>query len=122
MGIIKEIENKRILILGFGREGESTYDYIRHFLPHKRLSIADSRNLENDKIKLDRNLDLYLGENYLDTLKKHDFVFKSPGISLKEIEISKNCQISSQTDMFLNIMAIKPLELQAQRAKVPQRH
>ncbi|NLN74322.1 MAG: UDP-N-acetylmuramoyl-L-alanine--D-glutamate ligase [Bacteroidales bacterium] len=101
MGIIKEIENKRILILGFGREGESTYDYIRHFLPHKRLSIADSRNLENDKIKLDRNLDLYLGENYLDTLKKHDFVFKSPGISLKEIEISKNCQISSQTDMFL---------------------
>ena len=75
MGIIKEIENKRILILGFGREGESTYDYIRHFLPHKRLSIADSRNLENDKNKLDINIALYLGENYLDNHKKQELFF-----------------------------------------------
>ena len=32
---------KKILLLGFGREGRSTYQYIRRHFPEKELSIAD---------------------------------------------------------------------------------
>ena len=31
---------KKILLLGFGREGRSTYQYIRRHFPEKELSIA----------------------------------------------------------------------------------
>ena len=39
--IIEELKNKRIAILGFGKEGQSTYHYIRKYLPNQELTIAD---------------------------------------------------------------------------------
>lgn len=39
--IIEYIKDKKILILGYGREGISTYNYIRKHLPEKKISIAD---------------------------------------------------------------------------------
>ena len=39
--IIEYIRNKKVLILGFGREGKSTYSYIRKHLPEKELFIGD---------------------------------------------------------------------------------
>jgi UDP-N-acetylmuramoylalanine-D-glutamate ligase len=45
--ILSVIENKRVLILGFGKEGQSTYSYIRNILPEKELFISD-RNPKPD--------------------------------------------------------------------------
>ena len=39
--IIEYIKEKKILILGYGREGISTYNYIRKHLPEKKITIAD---------------------------------------------------------------------------------
>ena len=38
--IIDYIKEKKVLILGFGREGQSTYNYIRKHLPQKELSVG----------------------------------------------------------------------------------
>ena len=39
--LIEYIKNRKILILGFGREGKSTYNFIRKHLPEKMLTIGD---------------------------------------------------------------------------------
>ena len=39
--MIRLLEKNRVLILGFGREGKSSYRLIRNFLPDKQIGIAD---------------------------------------------------------------------------------
>ena len=96
--IIEYIKNKKILILGFGREGKSTYSYIRKHLPEKLLSIGDKNKPEID----DTNVELIYGENYLECLGDFDIVFKSPGIAfLQDDMYPETTEITCQTDMFL---------------------
>ena len=47
--IIQYIENKKIIIVGMGREGKSTLSYIRKHLPEKHLTIADKNGFESDE-------------------------------------------------------------------------
>ena len=39
--LIEFLKDKNIIILGFGMEGETTYDFIRNHLPTQKLTIAD---------------------------------------------------------------------------------
>lgn len=102
--IIRELENKKVAILGFGKEGRSTYNYIRKYLPNKMISILDQNiNLINDElIKNDTSKELILGEDYLDNLKVYDIIIKSPGIKINNIEEIKN-KITSQIEIILEL-------------------
>ncbi len=96
--IIEYIKNKKILILGFGREGKSTYDYIRKHLPEKSLTIADKNKPEIN----DGNVNIIYGDDYLKCLGDFDIVFKSPGIAFLEDDMyPETTEITCQTDMFL---------------------
>ena len=56
-------ENNKILILGFGLEGKSTYKLIRKYLPNKKIYISDKKeNLKNEceLIKDDNNIEVKL--------------------------------------------------------------
>ncbi len=101
MKITKSLENENILILGFGREGKSTYAYIRKHFPEKKICIADKNPSAFEDIMLDKNLNLISGEDYLKAISEKHFVIKSPGISLKDIQIPLEITISSQTDLFI---------------------
>ena len=74
--LIDYIRDKKILILGFGREGKSTYNFIRKYLPEKHLTIGDKNAVALE----DSNVSFDCGENYLGNLGNYDLVFKSPGI------------------------------------------
>lgn len=55
--LIEYFKNKKILILGFGKEGKSTYKLIRRYLKDQMLYIADEnensiKNTEIAKIKI----------------------------------------------------------------------
>ena len=96
--IIEYIKDKKILILGFGREGKSTYNYIRKHLPQKALSIGDKNKPEID----DSNVNIIYGDDYLECLGDFDIVFKSPGIAFLEDNMyPETTEITCQTDMFL---------------------
>ncbi len=96
--IIEYIKNKKILILGFGREGKSTYNYIRKYLPEKELFIGDKNKIEID----DGNTKVIFGDDYLKCLGDFDIVFKSPGIAfLDDNMYPETTEITCQTDMFL---------------------
>ena len=83
----------RILILGFGREGRSTYNLIRKFFPEKKLFIADQKMdlLENNvDLGEDINLEVSLGEGYLNGLYDYDLIIKAPGVTFKGTDIDVN--------------------------------
>ncbi len=96
--ITEYIKDKRVLILGFGREGQSTYNYIRKHLPEKELTIAD----KNKPTVNDSNVSVIFGDDYLKSLGDFDIVFKSPGIAfLDDVTYPDTTEITCQTDMFL---------------------
>ena len=95
--LIEYFNERNVLILGFGREGRSTYDIIRRNLPDKHIGIADRRELEI----YDPNVTLHCGENYLDALNHYDTVIKTPGMSFRDVVVPETTEITCQTDMFL---------------------
>ena len=77
--IIEFLTNKKILILGFGREGKSAYNFIKeNNIKYKSLGIADKNEIDID------NVEKHCGGNYLDSTKDYDLVIKSPGIIIKD--------------------------------------
>ena len=59
--IIEFLTNKKILILGFGREGKSAYNFIKeNNIKYKSLGIADKNEIDID------NVEKHCGDNYLD--------------------------------------------------------
>ena len=106
--LLNYLENKSILILGFGMEGESSYRFLRKHFPEKNLFIADKNiNLLENKIYLmeDPYLEVSLGDNYLNGIEEYDIILKAPGISLKNIDISKfENKITSQLELFLEFI------------------
>lgn len=102
--IIDEFKNKKIVILGFGKEGKSTYQFIRKYLKEIPLTIRDKNdNIKNDPIlKSDHNIEIITGDNYLDELETYDIIMKSPGISFKDIDASRiRDKIYSQLEILL---------------------
>ncbi len=94
----------KTLILGFGREGKSTYKHLRKSEPTSLLTIADKNpNVAADEIfNGDTNLNFKLGDDYLQNLDEYDCIIKSPGISLKDFpDLMNDKRITSQTDLFL---------------------
>jgi UDP-N-acetylmuramoylalanine--D-glutamate ligase len=103
---LEVLKNKKILILGFGREGKDTFEFLSKIFPEKTFGIADKD--PNCKLKIEdrrlKKVKWFLGENYLKALKDYDVIIKSPGvpIHLPEIERAfKEGKITSQTEIFL---------------------
>ena len=98
MEIIDYIKDKKIAILGFGREGRSTYNFIRKYLKDKEITIID-KNEQISKNFNDKYVKFVLGNDYLNCLDEYDLIIKTPGISLKDIDVS--CLITSQLELTL---------------------
>ena len=97
--ICRRLNGKRILIAGFGREGKSTLRFLQTFMPDAMVGIADKNESAFQDIDKER-YNLHSGDDYLSAASDYDIVIKTPGISLKDIDIDISL-ISSQTDLFL---------------------
>ena len=95
--LIDHIKDKRIVLLGMGREGRSTYSFIRRYLPEQRLVIADMQPVDID----DPNVELCCGDGYLDAVNDADIVIKAPGVPLLHFKRPEGVEITCQTDLFL---------------------
>jgi len=112
-------DDKDILILGFGREGQSTYKLIRKYFPKLHLTIADLRSDVSAQIyPADNFLSFNLGEHYMNGIEVYDLIIKTPGISLQELpELMCTDKITSQTDLFLQAYAHQVIGITGTKGK-----
>ncbi len=92
------VRGKSVLILGFGREGRSTYKMLTRLGAHSRLGIADMNTPADFD---DPAVAMHCGEGYFDVLDDYDIVFKSPGIVLPKHWNEYKSLITSQTEVFM---------------------
>ena len=94
--IINFLTGKRILILGYGREGKSALEFIQTNLPDAEYAIADQNEVQVE------NVQTYCGENYLDAVQNYDIIIKSPGIPTHDFVATDQLpKITSLADLFL---------------------
>jgi UDP-N-acetylmuramoylalanine--D-glutamate ligase len=122
--IHRRFAGKSIVLLGFGREGQSTYTLLRKVFPDAELSIAD----QNDTVRnhpllhLDKHLQFFTGAGYLEQITGFEVIIRSPGIPVWQLltenetqngkgretrskpGISRD-QLTSQTELFLECYA-----------------
>ena len=97
-------ENKSLALLGFGREGRSTYKLLRKVFPNKTLTIIDENDeVKNDEIlRNDPNLQFISGKDCMQHIDEFDAAIKSPGIPSNTLPLDfKKVRLTSQTDIFL---------------------
>lgn len=95
------LKQRKVLILGFGREGKSSLKFLRKMFPKKVFGIADQN--ENVKQILNiKKIKWHLGKDYLRSIKNYDIIIKTPGISPKILRpyFKKGEKITSQTEIF----------------------
>lgn len=97
LSLLKSLtENKSVAILGFGREGRSTYKTLVKSGTNADITILDKFDFEDKK---DFPVSIITGENYMDNLSRFDLIFKSPGVVIPT-DVPRE-KITSQTEIFL---------------------
>ncbi|MBP7402064.1 MAG: UDP-N-acetylmuramoyl-L-alanine--D-glutamate ligase [Clostridia bacterium] len=97
--ILNELRDRRVVIVGFGREGRSTWRLLREAFPGMPLAVAD-RNPVMLPVP-DPATALLCGPDYLDALDGFDVMVKSPGVPLLGVPLPPGLAVTSQTDLFL---------------------
>lgn len=93
------IEEKRILILGFGREGKSTLKLCMESGLYKSLTVADDRDVRSE---LPAGVNYITASEFEDSPESFEVVFKTPGIVLKRALVDYRCRITGQTEVFMS--------------------
>ncbi len=96
----EEINGKRVLLLGFGREGRALYRRIIQAGGFRCLGISDANPISDAP----DGAVLHIGADYQAAMQDYDIVFKSPGIVLKPEYQPKHlkCRVTSLTELFLS--------------------
>jgi UDP-N-acetylmuramoylalanine--D-glutamate ligase len=106
---LEELKDKKIIILGAGREGLNTLAYLRKNLNNQTFGIADEKDLKDfpDNIKAslkDKKTNIHFGKDYLKSLKNYEVIIVSPGMSPKTFDsfLKKSHKITTPTQIFFS--------------------
>lgn len=113
--IRKRIENKKVLILGFGREGKSTLKLFLEAGGAKELAVGDLKefsrkdlaylNEETAKVQAAgfEEINFICGPDYQKAMDDYDLVMKSPGIVLERPVEEYKAEILSQMQLIFEV-------------------
>ena len=78
--LLRYLDDKKILILGFGKEGVSTYKFIRKHFPDKKIYISDKKTTNEEIIKKDINVNIKAmsSDNAFHSLEDYDVLLIGP--------------------------------------------
>ncbi len=100
--MISDLKNKKIAILGFGKEGKSTLQFLlRQWISD--MSVLDKQEIKPESLPEDFTGNIISWENYLKNIWDFDVIFKTPGISPFHSElIEHRAKFTSQTELFFS--------------------
>lgn len=112
-----ELRNKRIAILGLGREGRSTYRLMKDLFPFSSLILFD----KNEKAFLDLDTEndvCYTSQEDYKTINENsDIIFLTPGIALKDLHDIDKEKITNQCDYFLRLFHNQSIGISGTKGK-----
>ncbi len=116
--IYEFLKNKKILILGLGKEGKSTYRFLRSYDKNMVIGIADLKEITDEEILNDSNVILHCGEKYLAACLDYDVVIKGPGVIIKDyLDQETKKKITCQTDLFIQFATNKTIGITGTKGK-----
>lgn len=102
--VTKEFTNKRILILGFGREGISTFRFFATLHIQCEIYIMDCKGEDTDVAKIEKmgySYTLLPQKAYLQDMGNYDYIFKTPGLPGYEVDHIPSKKIMLQSELFI---------------------
>lgn len=107
-------ENKRAVILGFGREGKVWLDILRRLDCCKEIAVADMNPLELE----DNRLMPISGDHYLEECAEYDVILQSPGVIVKNrLNADAKAKILTQTEALLRLSPCKIIGVTGTKGK-----
>ena len=100
---MKEVLGQSVLILGYGKEGQSAHRYLSRNHPSKKVGIADQRHIES---VVNSPAKLYTGEEYLQSIRQYNVIIRSPGVPLQlpalQEYLKAGKKVTSATNIFFS--------------------
>lgn len=130
---------RSIAIVGFGREGQSTYSFVRKYHPDVKIRIMD----ENEKLNIydevsaedigmdqdllaqlrhDPKLEMRLGSEAFTDFQNQDVIFKTPGIPNSKITLPPKTYLTSQADLFVQMFGKQTIAVTGTKGKSTTSH
>jgi UDP-N-acetylmuramoylalanine--D-glutamate ligase len=113
MSLLAELRGKRVLVLGFGREGRSTLAFLRERVPDADLAVADRRTPEQTSEQERAALaalpteSVSLGPDYLDAVEDADAIVRAPGLppDAPALEAARSAgkRVTSLVNLFFDV-------------------
>ncbi len=128
------IKDKSVCILGFGREGKSTFNTFIKAGGYKSITICDlnpvislpiegkvapqvTDEAEAPSALPHKNIFTVTGTDYQKNLDRFDIIMKSPGIVLEEGALSDFSRLYSQTEIFLSVYRDRTIGITGTKGK-----
>lgn len=103
---------KRVVILGFGREGKSWLEILQRLNVCGEIAVADMNTLDIP------NVTGISGEDYLEKCAEYDIILQSPGVIIKNrLSDSAKAKILTQTDLLLRLHPCKIVGITGTKGK-----
>ena len=110
----KIFDGKRVVILGFGREGKVWLDILRRLGCCAQIAVADMNPLELE----DPELLPISGEHYLEDCAGFDIILQSPGVIIKNrLNGDAKQKILTQTEILLRLKPCKIIGITGTKGK-----
>lgn len=99
----KFFSGKKVLILGFGREGRAWLNILNSLNCDQAPDIAIA-SMAIDDYSMLKDIKTYVGSDYLNHCDGYDIILQSPGVIIKDFISDENkAKITSQTDLLLRL-------------------
>lgn len=108
------LDGKKVLILGFGKEGRSTLSFICDFVSPSSVTVADMNDVS---ASLPDGIKCLCGENYMSSLDDYDVIIKTPGIVYSDQSSDIIAKTTSQTDLFLREFSAQTVGITGTKGK-----
>lgn len=113
----KEIKGDKILLLGYGKEGQSTHHFLIKNYPDVQISIADQKLIS----PIFPVRKVYSGPEYLKHLADFTTVIRSPGIPAHSTELlgyqKTGGWVTSATNIFFSVVPGKTIGITGTKGK-----